>query len=204
MRRDVASMVLLAAAALSILLAVLGFGRGIEGYSQLRHSLSVLGSDAAPAAALANALLFVLPGALLMAVAWRLRGRMSADAGWMSRLAVQLGLLSALAFALQGVFNLDPRLLPDDGPNRLHAAAWAGWGLVSASSMLLLAVARGVPAWMRCLSLDCATALPVLLVFMPMVGHAGFAQRLAIAVWLVWWWMLAAGFHRYVAKSSPT
>ena len=202
MRRDIASMVLLAAAALSILLAVLGFGRGTDGYSQARHSLSVLGSDAAPAAGLANALLFVLPGALLMAVAWRLRGGMSADAGWMSRLAVQLGLLSALAFALQGVFNLDPRLLPDDGPNRLHAAAWAGWWLVSASSMLLLAVARGVPAWMRCLSLACATALPVLLVFMPMVGHAGLVQRLAIAVWLVWWWMLALGFYRSAADDS--
>ncbi len=105
---------------------------------------------------------------------------------------------------LRSEADADRRRAGDGAPDRLHAAAWAGWWLVSGLSMLLLAVARGVPAWMRCLSLACATALPVLLVFMPMVGHAGLAQRLAIAVWLVWWWMLAAGFHRYVAKSSPT
>lgn len=203
MRRDAASLVLLAAAALSILLAALGFGRGIEGYSQASHSLSLLGNDAAPAAGIANALLFVLPGLLVMAVAWRLRGRLAADSGWRFRLALQLGLLAALSFALQGVFNLDPRLLPDEGPNRLHAAAWAGWWLVSALSMLLLAVARGVPFSIRWLSLVCAIAVPVLLMAMPVLGAAGFAQRLAIAIWLGWWWLLAVAFNRSAADGSP-
>ena len=203
MRRDAASLVLLAAAALSILLAALGFGRGIEGYSQASHSLSLLGNDAAPAAGIANALLFVLPGLLVMAVAWRLRGRLAADSGWRFRLALQLGLLAALSFALQGVFNLDPRLLPDEGPNRLHAAAWAGWWLVSALSMLLLAVARGVPFSIRWLSLACAIAVPVLLMAMPVLGAAGFAQRLAIAIWLGWWWLLAVAFNRSAADGSP-
>ncbi len=203
MRRDVASLVLVAAAALSILLAALGFGRGIEGYSQASHSLSLLGNDAAPAAGIANALLFVLPGLLLMAVAWRLRGRLEVDSGWRFRLALQLGLLAALSFALQGVFNLDPRLLPDEGANRLHTAAWAGWWLVSALSMLLLAVARGVPFSIRGLSLACAIAVPVLLLAMPVLGAAGFAQRLAIAIWLGWWWLLAVAFNRSAADGWP-
>ena len=203
MRRDAASLVLLAAAALSTLLAALGFGRGIEGYSQVRHSLSLLGNDAAPAAGIANALLFVLPGLLVMAVAWRLRGRLAVDSGWRLRLASQFGLLAALSFALQGVFNLDPRLLPDEGPNRLHATAWAGWWLVSALSMLLLAVARGIPVWVRGLSLACAVTLPVLLLVVPMTGQAGLAQRLAIAIWLGWWWLLAVAFNRSAADGSP-
>ena len=74
---------------------------------------------------------------------------------------------------------------------------------MAALSMLLLAVARGIPVWVRGLSLACAVTLPVLLLVVPMTGQAGLAQRLAIAIWLGWWWLLAVAFHRSAADVSP-
>src|SRR3546814_9922281 len=56
-----------------------------------------------------NALGFVLPGVLAALVAWRLRASLDAGAPWAARIGAWLALLSALAFAAQGLLPLDPR-----------------------------------------------------------------------------------------------
>ena len=72
-------------AALLFVLAVLGFGAGLEGYAQARHPVALLGAQGVPHALAFNLLGFVLPGLLAVVVAECLRRGLSATAGWAPR-----------------------------------------------------------------------------------------------------------------------
>ena len=63
-------------AALLFVLAVLGFGAGLDGYAQARHPVALLGAHGVPHALAFNLLGFVLPGLLAAVVAERLRRRL--------------------------------------------------------------------------------------------------------------------------------
>ncbi len=136
-------------AALLFVLAVLGFGAGLEGYAQARHPVALLGAQGVPHALAFNLLGFVLPGLLAVVVAECLRRGLSATAGWAPRVGSQMLLLAGLAFAAMGLLPLDV----DDlhGPaSQLHASAWMIWVLGFVAGTLLLghvAVAPG--AWPR-------------------------------------------------------
>lgn len=185
----------LALAALLIGVCAWHFGRGLEGFDQLRHPLASLGAAGAPAWRFANALIFVVPGVLVMLVAWTMRGRLASGSPWTLRMALQLGLLAALGYALQGMCNLDPSRLPDDGANRWHAAAWLLWWLTFAVSALMLALSRGLPGGLRLGSLVIAIVLPLaMLGFLPM--SAALVHRIGIAAWLVWWFAAAMALSR--------
>src|SRR5690606_2960889 len=123
----------LAACAYAVLAALL------EGYSHLLHPVALPGAVGAPRAWAFNLLVFVLPGLLLAVSAWRIRNRLPAGAGMAARIGATMLLLSALAYAMQGVLPLDPDQL-DGGGSRLHAVAWTLWWIAFLAGAALLAV----------------------------------------------------------------
>lgn len=189
----------LALAALCIAFAAWHFGRGLEAHDHLRHPLAALGAAGAPGWRIANVLLFVLPGALVMSVAWVLRGRLPAQSAWPLRMALQFGLLAALGYALQGLCNLDLARLPDDGANRLHAASWLLWWSAFSMSALMLGFARGMPGALRGMSLVIAALFP--LAMLGLMLPAALAHRVGIGVWLTWWFAVALALSRSEASS---
>jgi hypothetical protein len=88
-------------------------------------------------------------------------------------------LLSALAFAAQGVLPLDP-LDPDGAPTALHASAWTTWWIAFAAGSLALALA--VREWRVPMLLTMFAVLATA----PLAGAwlpGGIAQRIACACW---------------------
>lgn len=181
----------------------------LDGYSHAQYPLAVLGARAVPHALPFNLLAFVLPGLL---VAWgmlHLRAALPAAARWPARIGAQMALLSALAFAVQGLLPLDLGDL--DGPaSRLHAAAWMAWWIAFAGGGALLAsglARRPAWGWLATATLLAATLVPACALFVALLLPAGIAQRLAFALWFAW--AIAAGMavSRAAASapgSSPT
>ena len=103
-----------------------------------------------------------------------------------ARIGATMLLLSALAYAMQGMLPLDPDQA-DGGSTRLHAVAWTLWWIAFLAGAALLAVSlRGlrlatVVAWL--LLLGAGVLLPELL-------GTGISQRLAFAAWFAWMWWL--------------
>lgn len=175
-------------AALLFVAAVTGFGAALEGYSQLRFPVALLGAKGFPNALAFNLLAFVLPGMLAGAVAMLLRRRLPAGAGWSLRIGAQLAFLSALAFIAMGLLPLDPRDLENES-SRLHGTAWMLWTVAFVPAAVLLGAgllaypnARRF-AWL-CLALAAGVMLAgfVFTELMPV----GLAQRIAFGLWLLW------------------
>lgn len=175
-------------AALLFVVAVTGFGAALEGYSQLRFPVALLGAKGFPNALAFNLLAFVLPGMLAGAVAMLLRRRLPAGAGWSLRIGAQLAFLSALAFIAMGLLPLDPRDLENES-SRLHGTAWMLWTVAFVPAAVLLGAGlMAYPnarrfAWL-CLVMAAGLMLAgfVFTDFMP----AGLAQRIAFGLWLLW------------------
>lgn len=179
------------------------FAGRIDGYSHAQHPLALLGASPLPHAGLFNLLAFVAPGLLVAWSALRLRIALSSGVdgarSWSGRLGAQLMLISALAFAVQGLFPLDGADL-DGVRSARHAAAWMVWWIAFAAGGVLLAHGlRGPVAPWRGLaasSLLAAFLLPVLALALPMLVPAGGAQRLAFALWFLWAWQTARIVNR--------
>lgn len=170
--------------------AVLGFGAMLDGYSHAQHPVALLGAHGIERALAFDVLGFVLPGLL---VAWGTLGLRDAlgDAGWSARIGARLWLLSALAFAAQGLVPLDPGNL-DAGPSRLHATVWSLWWIAFLPGALMLALrARGFAV-----ALVLAAAIVVGAV---LLAPAGLSQRIAIAAWFV---LVAVGGHRFARRDA--
>lgn len=167
-------------------------------YSHLRHPVALPGAAGLPGALLFDAMVFVLPGASILLVAWWLRSAI-ANAGWWPRIGAALLSLSALAFAAQGLLPLDPEDL-DGAGSRLHASAWTAW---------LIAFTVGAPlfAWTlrgaRTASLALAWLVPSLALFGIALMPGGIAQRLAFAAWFAWFWLVAARGLKREAAAPP-
>lgn len=176
-----------AAALLVFACALFALSARWPGYSHLQHPVALPGAAGLPGAPLFDAMVFVLPGASILLVAWWLRSTVAA-AGWWPRIGAALLSLSALAFVAQGLLPLDPDDL-DGAGSRLHASAWTAW---------LIAFAVGAPLFSRAmrgvrtaaLALACLVPLPAL--FGAAVMPEGVAQRLAFAAWFAWFWFVAA------------
>jgi len=179
-------------AAVVFVLAVAGFGAGLDGYAQARHPVALLGARGVPHALAFNLLGFVLPGVLAVAVAERLRRSLPATAGWAPRVGSQMLLLAGLAFAAMGLLPLDV----DDlhGPaSQLHASAWMIWVLGFVAGTVLLGVSHLRQAHGRAsgaVALGCGVLAALAAFALQGTLPAPMAQRLAFACWLVW---LAAG-----------
>lgn len=169
--------------------SVLGFGAVLDGFSHQVHPAGLLGATGIPRALAFNALAFVLPGVLAAWLAWRSRTRLPAGAPFSSRIGLQLVLLSALAFASQGVLPLDSRDL-DAHATRLHASAWMLWWIAFVPGALLLAWAawRDRPRRLMSFVVHLLAAGSVIGFALPAERWlgAGIAQRLAFAAWFGW------------------
>lgn len=161
-------------------------GALLAGYSHLLHPVALPGADGVPRALVFNLLVFVLPGLLLAGSAWRLRDRLPARTGMAARIGTTMLLLSALAYAVQGMLPLDLEQ-PDAGASRWHAVAWTLWWIAFLAAAALLAASvralrvAAVGAWL--LVLGAGVLLPQLL-------GTGISQRLAFAAWFAWMWWL--------------
>ncbi|MDA5340146.1 DUF998 domain-containing protein [Stenotrophomonas maltophilia] len=175
-------------AAVAFVLAVAGFGAGLDGYAQGRHPVALLGARGVPHALAFNLVGFVLPGLLAAGVAERLRRTLPTGAGWAPRVGSQMLLLAGLAFAAMGALPLDV----DDlhGPaSQLHASAWMIWVLGFVAGTMLLAVSGLRQAHGRALgvlALGCGVLAALAAFALQGVLPAPLAQRLAFACWAVW------------------
>ena len=164
--------------------AMLGFAAALPEFSHAQHPLGLLGAAGIPRAVLFNVLGFVVPGLLAAWVFVRLRSRLPVGAARWAGIGCWLLALSALAFAAQGVWRLDPSDL--DGPiSQRHATMWLLWWLVFAAGALVLGLGllhermwRGVAV-----TLVIACAIVVLLNVFPMFAGP-VAQRVVLLVWL--------------------
>lgn len=169
--------------------AALAFGWLSPDFSHLRHPLSLLGAKDEPNALAFNLAGFVLPGLLLAwcAHAWR---SASAGAPVATRIGQQLLMLSALAFAAQGLLLLDPTNLLAPA-SRLHAIAWTVWWVAFVPGALLIDLTSR--RWGGVLL---ALLVPALALFGAWIVPAPIAQRLAFVAWFAWWWSAAARFRQ--------
>lgn len=196
------------AAAATFALAVTAFGHTLDGYVQSLHPVALLGATGVARATAFNLLAFVLPGALAACQVWALRTALPGEAPGAERIGLQLLLLSALAFALQGLLSLDPRDL-DAHASRLHATAWMLWWIAFVPGALLSALA----AWRaRRLSSSIVHLLAALLVacFALLAERwlaPAIAQRLAFAAWFGWLllapWCVSRGAASAPGSSPP-
>jgi hypothetical protein len=175
------------AAGVCSLASLYGFGAALDGYSHSLHPPGLLGARGIDHAAAFNLLGFALPGLALAWVGWRLRERL-AQRSRVTRVGAWMWSLSALAWAAQGAFVLDPANL-DAQSSRLHAAMWLLWALAFVVGALLV----GLDAIRRPTERDLALTAWVAAAAMVIVLRDGqfglmsgpFAQRLALCAWLV-------------------
>ncbi|MGY0560717.1 DUF998 domain-containing protein [Luteimonas sp. A277] len=157
-------------------------GSALEGYSHGLYPLGLLGADGVPGAMAFNVVGFAVPGLLAAVVAHGLYLRLPASAGWLARIGARMLLLSALAFAAQGLLPLDPQDL-DAPASGLHASAWLVWWIAFAAGAPLLAV--GMPSVRAITGAAVGTVLAMM--FIPAtVLEPPIAQRIALAAWLLW------------------
>ncbi|WP_231118179.1 DUF998 domain-containing protein [Lysobacter silvisoli] len=186
------------AALLCFAAALAGFGAQLGGYTHAQHPVAWLGATGVAYALGFNLLAFVLPGALAAAIALRLR-QVLGEGAWSARVGAQLTLLSALAFAAQGLLPLDAQDL-DAHASRLHATVWLLWWLAYAAGALAIAFGTHGRAGLQALSrasLIAALAVLLCVLVLPSLLPAGLAQRAAFGAWLLWWWYAArAGVSR--------
>ena len=172
-----------------------------EGYAPALHSVGDLGAVDAPHAWLFNLAGFIVPGLLLLVFALALERAMARDgAGRGGRLGTGLLMISALAFAAQGVFSFDPSELDGiDSQRHASALAFALLGLM-AGAMFVTASVRRLAGW-RALAAFGPALAALLLAFLvqppqawlPMLeGRIGHAQRLVLGVYFLWF-VLASG-----------
>ena len=175
------------------LAALAGFGSALEGYSHASLPPALLGGRGVPGAAVFNLAGFVLPGLLGVLVMGAVRRRLE-GARWAARIGSWLWLLSAFAFAMQGLLPLDPADM-DATASRLHASAWTVWWLAFVPGGLLLALGLApAPGWrpLRVTALTGALLLPLLALYAPLGMSVGVSQRLGLALWFAS--LVVAGF----------
>ena len=194
------------AAAVLFTVAVAGFGAALEGYSQSTHPVGLLGARGLPHALAFNALGFVLPGGLAAFVAWRLRAAIGDGGPWIARIGAWLALLSALAFAAQGLLPLDPGDLESD-TSRAHATAWTLWwvAFVPAAAMLAAGLRQGGGSQVLVPASVIAAIIVAVLAMLPLELLApAVTQRMVFAAWLMWWGVAAwwVGTAAVVAAGS--
>lgn len=188
----------LAAPAAAVFVAALALaGLGVPEYAHRLHPLALRGAGGLPGAWAFNAGAFVLPGGLLALQALRWRAR-RARPGWALRLALALALLSALAFAAQGLVPLDMRSV-DAPANRLHALAWMLWWIAFVPAAAAFAWAVRAARAPAVAGLLLAAAVPLLAVLLPIGAWVGLAQRFAFLAWFGWWLLAGRALSRSAA-----
>lgn len=190
------------AAAMVFLASLVGFSMLLPGYVHALMPVGLLGAHGVPRAQAFNVAGFLLPGALMAWSALGLRSALLAGSpggiaarpavgGWWARIGASLWLLSAIAFAAQGVWPLDPRDL-DGATSQRHASMWTLWWIAFVPGALLLATGlwrarRAAAAWALVggLLVLLFAALP------PWLMPGPIAQRVALGAWFLAYAMVA-------------
>jgi len=178
-----------AAWALAALLLSVGawtvLGARLDGYRLWAHPFALPGAHGLPGAEMFNALVFVLPGAVMALLAARLRQHLPPTSGWGRRIGCSLALLAALGWAGQGLLPLDLAGL-DAAGSRWHALAWSCWWMAAANAALLMLPSAGLRVW--------GAALVVMLLLPGALADGSPLSVLAQPVQLLLWggWMWAA------------
>lgn len=156
------------------------------GFTQGTHPLAWLGAEGVPGAAAFNALGFGATG-LLMAIALAtLRAGLPREAGWGARIGARLLVLSALAFAAQGLCPIDPQH-PDDAATGLHGVVWTLWWLAFAAGASLWTLSRHVVSGMTAIvAAPGGLLVPLCAVAGAVVMSPALAERSAFGLWLAW------------------
>src|SRR6478672_13378573 len=163
---------------------LLVFAARVPDYSHLLHSPALLGAMGMPDAFAWNLLGFVVPGLLATVALQDLHGALRADGtGIIGRVGATVLLLSALAFAAQGLVSLQLGRALDAGPARLHIAAWMLWWLAALAGFVLLAAGSlRRPAFAAATLLVAVVMLVALhATALPLAG--GLRERIALAAW---------------------
>jgi hypothetical protein len=157
------------------------------GFSHRTHPLAWLGATGVPTALWFNLFVFALPGMLAAFALSPLRGALPTNARWSARIGAQMVLLSAFAFAAQGLLPIDTEHL-DGFASGLHGVAWTLWWLAFSAGNLLLAWGlRGMRnGGDREIAFWAAQAVPVCALLAEALMPVAVAQRLAFLLWLAW------------------
>jgi hypothetical membrane protein len=186
--------------------AVAYFGRLPEaqalGFSQRTHPLAWLGATGVPNAMIFNLLVFAFTGLLAAAALWPLRGTLPARAAWSARIGAQLVMLSALAFAAQGLLPIDLDDL-DGTTGGLHGMAWMAWLLMFSAGNALLAwgLRRVRGSSDRRIVFLAAQAIPLCALLGGIAMPIAIAQRLAFVLWFVWAIWISSRYARLRATA---
>lgn len=185
------------AAGLLCLASLVGFSSLLPGYVHALMPVGLLGAHGVPRAHAFNLLGFMLPGALMAWSALEVRAALARRpageeaGGWAGRIGANLWLLSAMAFAGQGIWSLDPRDL-DGATSQRHASMWTLWWIAFVPGGLLL----GAGLWRqsRVAGLWALGGSGVMLLFAalpPWLLAGPIAQRVALAGWFLAYAMVA-------------
>lgn len=186
-------------------LAAIAFGALLDGYSHAVYPLALMGARAVPRAAAFNVLAFVVPGLLVAWICMRLRVVLPHASGWTARIGARMVLISAVAFAAQGVLPLDL----DDMEGAIsarHAAAWMLWWIAFATGGALVAIGLRASAdqWQAfgTITLVAAILVPLFALVLALLLPAGIAQRIAFGAWFAW--AIAANYAVSRAATSAS
>lgn len=151
------------------------------------HPLAFLGAVGMPGAAVFNGTAFVLAGTLAAVALWPLRDALPPPLPWTARIGAQLVLLSAVAFAAQGLMPIDPENL-DGLASGLHGSAWTLWWLAFAAGNASIAWGmrkRRGAAWFIIATLA-AQIVPLCALLAEHAMPVAVAQRLSFLLWFAW------------------
>lgn len=172
-------------------------GVGVDGYSQAKHPVALLGASGTPGAAAFNLAFFVVPGLAATGFAFALERRLGCiGAGRTMRIGTGVLMLAGLGFALQGIFPLALQDL-EGAASRRHAAAQAlaqlAW--IAACALLAPALIRYARASLLA-GLGLIFALLMLVDMLRLVPGWGLAEPwprpvVERALWVMWFLWLA-------------
>jgi hypothetical protein len=184
-RRTAALAGLLAGAWFTV--ALLAFALRVPGYDHAMQTPALLGATGMPDARAWNLLGFLVPG--LMA-AYALQGLhrvlRARDAGFVARVGMTLLLLSAVAFAAQGLLPLQLGRAIDAGSARLHIVAWTLWWLAAIAGFVVLALGQLRKPLSAIAALMAATLMGAALHASSLPLPGGVRERIALAAWFGW------------------
>ncbi len=172
------------------------------GFSHRTHPLAWLGAAGVPGAFLFNSFCFVLAGSLAAIALWPLRNALPVKAGWSARIGARLAMLSAFAFAAQGLLPIDLDDL-DGTASGLHGIAWTLWWIAFSASNLFLAwgFRHMREATDREIAFYVAQLVPVCALLGQEVVPIALAQRLAFVLWFAWIVWISGRYRRLSGRA---
>lgn len=182
-------------AAVGFVLALTWLGGDQVAYRAALHPLGHLGALQTAGAWLLNLCGYVLPGVLLFGFVLALEVTLQRDApSRMGRIATGILMLSALAFAAQGLLPFDLEDI-DARASQHHVVAlgWALIGAVAGACLLAISLIRQRP-WRSLVIPGSLLALALLALLLwpaqdwlpALRGRPGHAQRLVFALYFAW------------------